>query len=231
MGEQQPQQNEMTGNFYPTQRPGQARQGAEVYRANGCYYCHTQQVRPRELGGDIERGWAPRRTVGRDFLYDQPVMLGSLRIGPDLANVGARLPDEAWHLRHLYDPKIEVEDSVMPPYRYLFRKQIAGGRPSPDALELSGENAPEPGYEIVPTYEAKVLVAYLLSLRTDQALFEAPIPQESDEENGESSVQSSGDEQDQEQEQEQDQEQEQGQGKSSNPSDSQGNSSSNSSEQ
>ena len=29
---------------YPVSRPGLARQGLEVYRANGCAYCHSQQV-------------------------------------------------------------------------------------------------------------------------------------------------------------------------------------------
>jgi len=29
---------------YPVARPGLARQGLEVYRANGCAYCHSQQV-------------------------------------------------------------------------------------------------------------------------------------------------------------------------------------------
>src|SRR5512142_1898283 len=29
---------------YPVARPGLARQGREVYRANGCAYCHSQQV-------------------------------------------------------------------------------------------------------------------------------------------------------------------------------------------
>src|SRR5947208_12337497 len=30
---------------YPVARDGLARQGLEVYRANGCAYCHSQQVR------------------------------------------------------------------------------------------------------------------------------------------------------------------------------------------
>jgi len=34
-----------TGQLYPAPRPGAAAQGAQVYRANGCYYCHSQQVR------------------------------------------------------------------------------------------------------------------------------------------------------------------------------------------
>jgi cbb3-type cytochrome oxidase cytochrome c subunit len=32
------------GTLYPVQRPGLAREGLSVYRANGCAYCHSQQV-------------------------------------------------------------------------------------------------------------------------------------------------------------------------------------------
>jgi cytochrome c oxidase cbb3-type subunit 2 len=50
-----------------------------------------------------------------------------------------------------------------------------GWQPSPDALQLPGEFAPPPGFEIVPKPEARALVAYLSSLRTDAVLFEAPM--------------------------------------------------------
>src|ERR1700743_378787 len=32
------------GDLYPNDRPGVARQGLEIYRANGGAYCHSQQV-------------------------------------------------------------------------------------------------------------------------------------------------------------------------------------------
>ena len=83
-------QVEADGVLYPSMRPGMARQGEQVYRANGCFYCHTEQVRPEGFGSDLARGWGGRtgkvQSVAQDYLYDQPVMLGSLRIGPDLAN-------------------------------------------------------------------------------------------------------------------------------------------------
>src|SRR5690242_2157345 len=34
-----------SSDVYPVARPGLAKQGLEVYRANGCAYCHSQQVR------------------------------------------------------------------------------------------------------------------------------------------------------------------------------------------
>ena len=101
-------------------------------------------------------------------------MLGTQRLGPDLANVGVRKPDAQWHLMHLYAPELMVTNSTMPPYRFLFEKRKIRQAVSPDALPLEGELAPETGYEIVPTDDATALVAYLLSLNSDVPLFEAP---------------------------------------------------------
>jgi cbb3-type cytochrome oxidase cytochrome c subunit len=128
------------------------------------------------VGPDIARGWGVRRTVAADYLYDSPVLLGSQRVGPDLANVGARLPDVNWQLAHLYSPQAFVKGSPMPPYRFLFEKKklAQGAQPSGDAVKfLNG--AGEPGYEIVPKSEARQLVAYLLSLRAETPIFEAPL--------------------------------------------------------
>ena len=126
-------------------------------------------------GADIERGWGLRRTVGRDYLLDTPVMLGSQRIGPDLSNLGNRNPDTNWHLVHLFNPRLTVEDSVMPSYRYLFDKRPFNGVAAPDALRFNGELVIDDlGRQVIPRSSAKELVAYLLSLRLDQPIFEAP---------------------------------------------------------
>jgi len=151
------------------------------------------------LGPDLARGWGSGRSVAADYLFDQPIQLGAQRIGPDLANVGLRLPSRAWHFHHLYDPKTVAAKSVMPPYRFLFEKRKRGPQPSPDALALDGPvprfdaggsrtnwTSPEAlklearptapgGDEIVPTDDAQALVAYLLSLRADVPLFERPL--------------------------------------------------------
>jgi cbb3-type cytochrome oxidase cytochrome c subunit len=254
-----------TAVTYPVAPPGLARQGMEVYRANGCVYCHSQQVgqsgtvvdialtdagtnqaatvaallsianaakdpsadltplpalalgkssptdtnllrglpkaffrssSPKDanaalqtlnatsakgqlwivpVGPDIARGWGKRHSVAEDFLFDSPVMPGSQRVGPDLADVGTRLPDAHWHLLHLYAPQLQAKGSIMPPYRFLFEQREAKGRPSPDALVLPGDLAPPKGYEVVPTPAAKALAAYLISLHADAPLFVAPL--------------------------------------------------------
>jgi cbb3-type cytochrome oxidase cytochrome c subunit len=241
---------------YPLQPTGAAALGLQVYRANGCAACHTEQVRqtgvaceisltglgvykpedftafirslfvlpelkpftnsmaaalqdwngelPKSIltcadkslademanrfkavgvksetrilatGPDIARGWGARQSVAADYLYDQPVQLGSLRAGPDLANVGVRVPDANWQLNHLYAPKSVVGNSTMPSFRYLFEVRKIGATPSPEALHLPAEFAPAAGYEVVPTPEAKELAAYLLSLKANVPLYEAP---------------------------------------------------------
>jgi cbb3-type cytochrome oxidase cytochrome c subunit len=245
-----------SSDTWPQQRTGAATLGLQIYRANGCAACHTEQLRqdgvavqvavtglgnskPEDFkafaqslfslpdlagvtnaladalkdwkgelpaiiltttdkagadalagrlksakikselqiiatGSDLPR-WGARRSVAADFLYDAPVQLGNLRVGPDLAAVGARLSDANWQLQHLYAPQAVVKNSAMPSFKFLFevRKKI-NGETSPDALNLPAEFAPPADYEIVPKPEAKELVAYLLSLRADAPLYEAP---------------------------------------------------------
>lgn len=182
MGNQQQVVSPATGDLYPRMRPGMARQGEQVYRANGCVECHTQQLRPKGLGGDAER-WGGRngvmQSVNEDYLYDSPAMLGTQRVGPDLANIGLRQTNETLLMLHLYNPQLTMTNSVMPPYRYLFEKRKPavgekleiGKKPSADALPYYPEMQ---GYEVVPTDAAKQLVAYLLSLHSDTLVFETP---------------------------------------------------------
>lgn len=244
-----PQEKVLGGdNLYPIAPPGLAAQGAEVYRSQGCVYCHSQQVgqdgvkvevvlndagtnalatlaaltqldaalgKPEILaslpktirvvqnvaaadpilktlnaagakaqvkivpvGSDISRGWGYRRSVAQDFAYDFPVQLGTRRAGPDLANVGLRLSDANWHLRHLYAPDVMVAGSTMPPYRFLFEKRaVRPGLPmAADGISLA-QVSKEPNaaaYELIPTDAARALAAYLVSLRADAPLFESP---------------------------------------------------------
>ncbi|MBI1841890.1 MAG: cbb3-type cytochrome c oxidase subunit II [Verrucomicrobia bacterium] len=163
-----------TGAYYPAPRNGLAQQGAEVYRAQGCVECHTQQVRPKTLGSDVARGWGRRRTIAQDYAQDNPVQLGSLRLGPDLTNVGKRQPSSLSNLRHLYNPRLVVKESYMPRYEYLFfkRKLEANEKPSLNALPADTEA----GYEVTPKPQALALVAYLQSLSADVPLFSAPLP-------------------------------------------------------
>ena len=175
LGHLPPIEDEGSDDITPWDASGAAHQGERIYAANGCAYCHTQQVRPASSGADIIRGWGTakdadgkdvtRRTYPRDYIWQGQVFLGNSRNGADLSNVAQRFPDAAGLYRYLYDPYVLNPHSSMPAYRFLFITRKISGQPSPDALVLPKEDAPPAGYEIVPTAQARSLVAYLLSLK------------------------------------------------------------------
>lgn len=295
IGHLNPQSDEEGTDIYPMPQSGMVTRGAHVYAANGCIYCHSEQVRAEYAGADIERKWGDRRSAPRDYIFERPVFLGKMRMGQDLANIGARAPAEqespapasspaaqgaaaspgavastkapsappataaspspgnspaaavaaspgstvpkaptspaaaasssspsskapgvagpgtgiaspspaaaaaaaspatppspsapwpeqtaglppmysaAWHHVHLYSPRSINLDSNMPSYRFLYQaRRIADAR-STDALQLTGSDAPPEGWEIVPTYDAKCLVAYMMALNQSHPLKE-----------------------------------------------------------
>jgi len=177
-GELQPEISEETGGFLPPPLPGNAIAGQRVYAANGCVYCHSQQVRPAPMYSDIARGYGTRQTVPRDYMRYANPFTGMVRTGPDLTNVGARQTDVAWYYRHLYEPNIVTPGSVMPAYRFLFEERKIQGEKSELAVEVGGPHPPKEGFEIVPKPEAQILVSYLMSLKRDYPLEEAPAPPE-----------------------------------------------------
>lgn len=242
IGHLEPQSDEEGTDIYPMPRSGMAERGRRVYVANGCFYCHSQQVRADYAAADIDRKWGDRRSAPRDYIFDHPALLGKMRLGPDLANIGKRAPAEeeaatspaaspgpspvaanassppangpaqkeeakpapqpaspaaaaspaqspaaapaaspsqspalysaAWHHQHLYSPRSLNLDSDMPSYKFLYEKRRSGGQESSEALHLRGDEAPEEGWEIVPTYDAECLVAYLMSLNQSHPLSE-----------------------------------------------------------
>lgn len=138
--------------------------GRGVYIANGCVYCHSQQIRDPIFSNDVNRGWG-RPSYPSDYLYDSPALLGTMRTGPDLANVGVRLPDPSWHLVHLYQPRALISWSIMPAFPFLFEvKDVAN--PGDEVVKVPDGFAPT-GKVVVATEDAKALVAYLLSLKRD----------------------------------------------------------------
>ena len=302
IGHLNPQSDEEGTDIYPRPQSGMFERGAHVYAANGCIYCHSQQVRAEYAGADIERGWGNRRSAPRDYVFERPVFLGKMRMGQDIANIGARAPAEqqspapagaaspaaspsgatspapsaapqgaapaggspaakqsqsppsaaspasagspasaaaaspmaspassppkgspppgtktglaspspaaaanatpgektapssgpqiagapwpiqtigeppmysaAWHHVHLYSPRSINLDSNMPSYQFLYEKRRISDARSADALQLTGSDAPPEGWEVIPTYDAKCLVAYLMSLNQSHPLNE-----------------------------------------------------------
>jgi len=321
IGHLNPESDEEGTDIYPRPQSGMFERGARVYAANGCVYCHSQQVRADYIADDIERKWGDRRSAPRDYIFDRPVFLGKMRMGQDLANIGARAPapeespspaggaspasapagqgapvssspaeagakagpppptkaaspspasspatapaaspatspaspapasspatapaaspasspagsvspqtsppppgqrtgvaspspaqlanttpggsspiapsaqtpgapwpiqtaglppmySAAWHHVHLYAPRSINLDSNMPAYRFLYEKRRITGERSAEALQLSASDAPPDGWEVVPTYDANCLVAYLMGLNQSHPLKEAKL--------------------------------------------------------
>ena len=255
IGHLEPQSDEEGTDIYPMPRSGMAERGRRAYVANGCFYCHSQQIRADYAASDVDLQrwaapsprprWGDRRSAPRDYIFDRPALIGKTRLGPDLANIGKAAPAEeepaaaqpapagspggspapanaspapanasppaakppaqpspspaagispaqpaassspavsssespapysaAWHHQHLYSPRSLNLDSDMPAYEFLYEKRRIGGQQSVDALHLRGDEAPGEGWEIVPTYDAKCLVAYLMSLNQSHPLSE-----------------------------------------------------------
>src|SRR5207249_10165298 len=70
----------------------------------------------------------------------------------------------------LYSPRSIKLDSNMPSYRFLYQTRRISDARSSDALQLTGSDAPPEGWEIVPTYDAKCLVAYMMGLNQSHPL-------------------------------------------------------------
>jgi len=165
VGESKPILDPETGKEIPPSLTAIEQRGKEVYIANGCIYCHTQQVRPARAGTDIARGWGRRRKIAPDYANGGRSLLGTMRTGPDLSTIGVRNPSKDWHLIHLYNPQTTSKGSNMPPFPFLFSKQKIGEEKTPGALTLPEEFAPPEGYEIIPSEDALSLVAYLQALK------------------------------------------------------------------
>lgn len=85
--------------------------GRELYKEMGCFYCHSQFVRPQDwaIGRISEQG---------DYYYDSPHLLGTERTGPDLSQIGGMRPT-GWHYLHDRDARTTSPSSIMPPFEFL----------------------------------------------------------------------------------------------------------------
>jgi cytochrome c oxidase cbb3-type subunit 2 len=97
--------------------------GRDIYQREGCYLCHSQQVRPFR----DERERYGHYSLASESMFDHPFQWGSKRTGPDMARLGGKYSDE-WHRQHLVDPRSVVPESVMPSYPWLQERMVKGKR-------------------------------------------------------------------------------------------------------
>ena len=103
----------------------QEERGRALYASNGCLYCHSQYLRPQDW-----TGVGSFRTVGRvaqagDYFFQQTLMLGTERTGPDLSQEGGVHTDE-WHLAHFYNPRWTYPKSIMPQFSFYYNTSADG---------------------------------------------------------------------------------------------------------
>ncbi|NBX03010.1 MAG: cytochrome-c oxidase, cbb3-type subunit II [Alphaproteobacteria bacterium] len=91
--------------------------GQNVYIREGCFNCHSQQIRP--LRDEVER--YGHYSLAAESMYDHPFLWSSKRTGPDLARVGGKYSDE-WQTAHLKKPQDVVPESIMPSYGFLLER-------------------------------------------------------------------------------------------------------------
>jgi cytochrome c oxidase cbb3-type subunit 2 len=109
--------------------------GRNIYVREGCYLCHSQQIRP--FKDEVER-YGPY-SLAAESIYDHPFQWGSKRTGPDLARVGGKYSND-WHVAHLMSPRAVVPESIMPAYPSLAHHRLEYGDIAEHlkALKLAG---------------------------------------------------------------------------------------------
>jgi cytochrome c oxidase cbb3-type subunit II len=93
--------------------------GRDIYVREGCYLCHSQQIRP--FRDEVER--YGHYSLAAESMYDHPFLWGSERQGPDLARIGGKYSYE-WHVAHLKDPRDVVPESIMPSYAFMAERPL-----------------------------------------------------------------------------------------------------------
>jgi len=133
--------------------------GFNIYIREGCYNCHSQQIRP--LRDEVAR--YGHYSLAAESMYDHPFQWGSKRTGPDLARVGGKYSDD-WHVNHMVKPTNLVPESIMPSYSFLLDRpadisdmvdhlkvqRIVGVPYSDDMIALANEDA---RIQAAPLYE------------------------------------------------------------------------------
>ncbi|MFS4457713.1 cytochrome-c oxidase, cbb3-type subunit I [Bdellovibrio sp. HCB2-146] len=104
--------NQVTDPYSPLELAGR-----DLYIKEGCYTCHSQQIRP--IVSEVLR-YGKASTV-EESMWDRPFQWGSKRTGPDLARLGKKYPN-LWHYNHMMDPRSVTPKSIMPNYPWLAEK-------------------------------------------------------------------------------------------------------------
>ncbi len=154
------------GAVHITPRTALQQEGFDIYVREGCYLCHSQQIRP--FRSETER-YGPY-SVAAESQYDHPFEFGSKRTGPDLARVGGRYSDD-WHRLHMHNPRDVVPESNMPGFPWLATTVLDGKLTARklSTLRMLGtpytdEDVAGAAAAVAGKTELDALIAYLQSL-------------------------------------------------------------------
>ena len=136
--------------------------GRDVYIQEGCNNCHTQTVRP--LVAEVVR-YGDYSKSG-EFVNDRPHLWGSRRMGPDLARLGGKYPDQ-WHYQHMRDPASMAPGSNMPPYPFLDKKTVDPELTRRKMKTLGFDHNEEDIEALSGKTEMDAIVAYMQKLGSD----------------------------------------------------------------
>ena len=124
IGHLDPQSDEEGTDIYPMPQSGMVERGRHIYAANGCVYCHSEQLRAEYAAADLDREreaapqprpkWGQRRSAPRDYIFNRPVLLGKERMGPDLSNIGKAAPAEGENAAPAASPGTSPAPSASP---------------------------------------------------------------------------------------------------------------------
>ncbi len=93
--------------------------GHDLYIRNGCSYCHSQFVR----AVDWADAGAGRLAERGDYYEQEPAILGTERVGPDLSQEGGEHSDD-WQRAHFINPRNTRPMSLMPSWEFLGDEKI-----------------------------------------------------------------------------------------------------------
>ncbi len=109
----------------PDARPltAQEEHGRSIFASNGCWYCHSQYIRPQDWTGVKSFETLGRVAQAGDFAYQKTMLLGSERTGPDLSQEGGAHSDD-WHIAHFQNPRYTSMKSIMPQFSFFTPEEL-----------------------------------------------------------------------------------------------------------
>jgi cytochrome c oxidase cbb3-type subunit I/II len=148
--------------------------GRDIYIREGCVGCHSQMIRP--FRSETER-YGEYSKAG-EFVYDHPFLWGSKRTGPDLHREGGKYP-EAWHYRHMENPRDTSPGSIMPSYPWLLTQDLETNSLPARIKALRKVGVPYPaGYENGPAEKELVTQASQVTLSLKVGQVDSPANKE-----------------------------------------------------